>query len=213
MIELALTQGSHRFEWLSRRYDGSEFPCDIVLTSIPFRERIVLFAVSRDISEHQRAESEIRQLNASLEKRVAERTIELVQWNDQLKRAEEKLRRRGEQLEKHRDVLLGLAHADKSDFAKTLRQICTVSAAALDVARVSYWSVQEDGFAITCEVLHLRHTQSFYEQCKGIRLGFSDFPAYFETLANKRAIVADRAIEHPTTSCLTENYLKPRGGP
>jgi len=50
--------------------------------------------IATDITERKWAESEIRQLNTSLEKRVAERTIELVQSNDQLKRAEEELRRR-----------------------------------------------------------------------------------------------------------------------
>src|SRR5690606_6139128 len=29
MVRLALAQGSHRFEWMSRRYDGSELPLDV----------------------------------------------------------------------------------------------------------------------------------------------------------------------------------------
>ncbi|MBV9105605.1 MAG: PAS domain S-box protein, partial [Verrucomicrobia bacterium] len=106
IIQLVLTQGSHRFEWLVRRYDGSEFPLDVVLTMIPFRERTLIFAVSRKISKHKRLETE---LNASsLETRVAERTIELMQSNEQLKRAEEELRKRNDQVQKHRDVLLEL---------------------------------------------------------------------------------------------------------
>jgi PAS domain S-box-containing protein len=92
MVTLALTKGSHRFEWIALRLDGIELPLDILLTAIPFRDRTLLFGVSRDISEHKRAESEIRKVNATLETRVAERTIELVRSNDQLKRAAEQLR-------------------------------------------------------------------------------------------------------------------------
>jgi PAS domain S-box-containing protein len=211
IVQLTLTQGSHRFEWFSRRYDGSELPLDIVMTAIPFSEQTVLSLVYRDISKQVRAESEIRQLTASLEQRVAQRTSELLQANERLKRAEEELRKRSEQVQRHRDVLLALAHSDKSDFARALRVICSVSAAALDVARVSYWSLQENGAAVVCEVLHLRHTESFYEQCKSNRLSYSDCPAYFEALTTRRPIVADSALEHPATRGLAENYLKPLG--
>jgi PAS domain S-box-containing protein len=165
----------------------------------------------RTRDERRRAESEIRQLNASLEKRVAERTIELVRSNDQLKRAEEQLRKHGEQMQIHRDVLLELARSDKSDLEKALQKICSKSAATLAVARVSYWSLQENNSAIACEVLYLRNGDSYDEQFKGTRLSFSDCPAYFEALATKRPIVADRVLTHPATSGLAENYLKPFG--
>jgi PAS domain S-box-containing protein len=165
----------------------------------------------RTREERKRAESEIRQLNASLEKRVTERTIELVRSNDQLKRAEEQLRKRGEQVQIHRDVLLELARSDKSDLEKALQKICSQSAATLEVARVSYWSLQENNSAIACEVLYLCNAGGCDEQFKGTRLGFSDCPAYFEALATKRPIIADRVLRHPATSGLAENYLKPFG--
>jgi PAS domain S-box-containing protein len=165
----------------------------------------------RTREERKRAESEIRQLNASLEKRVAERTIELVRSNEHLKRAEEQLRKHGEQVQKHRDVLLELARSDKSDLEKALQEICSLSAATLEVARVSYWSLQENNSAIGCEVLYLRSADSCDQAFKGARLGFSDSPAYFEALANRRPIVADRVLTHPATSGLAENYLKPLG--
>ena len=161
--------------------------------------------------QRKRAESEIRQLNASLEKRVAERTIELVRSNDQLKRAEEQLRKRGEEVQIHRDVLLELARSDKSDLKKALHKICSLSATTLEVARVSYWSLQQNNSAIVCEVLYLRNAESCDEQFKGTRLGFSDCPAYFEALATTRPIVADRVLRHPATGSLAENYLKPLG--
>jgi PAS domain S-box-containing protein len=165
----------------------------------------------RTREERKRAESEIRQLNASLEKRVTERTIELERSNDQLKRAEEQLRKRGQQVQIHRDVLLELARSDKSDLEKALQKICSQSAATLEVARVSYWSLQENNSAIACEVLYLCNARSCDEQFKGTRLGFSECPAYFEALATKRPIIADRVLRHPATSGLAENYLKPFG--
>ena len=85
LIKVALDQGSLRFEWLVRRFDGTELPLDIVATAVPFDGRTLLSLGYRDMSTQKLAESEIRQLNASLEKRVAERTIEL-------SRSEEKFR-------------------------------------------------------------------------------------------------------------------------
>ena len=75
----------------------------------------------------------------------------------------------------------------------------------------SYWSLQENDSAIICEVLYLLATETFDEQFKGTRLGSSDCPAYFEVLATRRPIVADRVLKHPATRGLADNYLKPLG--
>ncbi len=165
----------------------------------------------RTREERERAEREVRQLNASLEKRVDERTIELLRSNEQLRRAEERLRRHGEEVEIHRDVLLELAHSDKSNFGKAIEKICSLSAATLDVARVSYWSLQENDSAIACELLYLRDAGGVDERFKGRRLAGLDCPAYFAALTSKRPVVADHVLTHSATFELAETYLKPLG--
>jgi PAS domain S-box-containing protein len=218
LTRLALAKGSHRFEWTTRRPDGSELPLDVVLTSLPSSERPLLLAISRDISAQKKAEQEILRLNEGLELRVAERTIELVQANEQLKteiaerRRQEKVqRKRSDQMERHRDVLLELAQSRKADFEQALETICSHAAATLEVARVSYWSLADNNSAIVCDLFHLRNEQGTGEKLKGARLAVSDCPAYFAGLATKRPIAADNVFIHPATSGLAESYLKPRG--
>lgn len=131
--------------------------------------------------------------------------------NTEHKRIEAALRQRSEQMQKHRDVLLRLARADKSDFNRALRTITALSAATLDVARVSYWSLQENDAALVCELLHLGPHAGVDEKFRGTRLKAADAPAYFTTLELKRPIVANNVLTHPATSGLGESYLKPLG--
>jgi PAS domain S-box-containing protein len=210
-ISLPLMSQGQAFGALALHTEGTDFFTGSAVEQYTDLANNLAFGVMalRAREERKRAESEILQLNASLEKRVAERTIELVKSNDQLKRAEAQLRKRGEQMQIHRDVLLELARSDKSDLEKTLQKICSLSATTLEVARVSYWSLQENNSAIICEVLYLRDAESCDEQFKDTRVGYSDCPAYFEALAAKRPIVADRVLTHPATSGLAEKYLKP----
>lgn len=131
--------------------------------------------------------------------------------NTEHKRIEKKLHERGEQIQKHRDVLLKLARADKSDFDKALRAITTLAASTLEAARVSYWSLRESDSALVCELLHLNSSQSFEETFIGTRLGVTDSPAYFSALELKRPIVASDVLTHPATVSLVEGYLNPLG--
>jgi PAS domain S-box-containing protein len=59
MIAAALERGSHRFEWLAKRRDGSEFSVEVLLTTIPFQERQILYVVWRDITRRKQAEREL----------------------------------------------------------------------------------------------------------------------------------------------------------
>lgn len=131
--------------------------------------------------------------------------------NTEHKRTEEKLRQRSQQMQKHRDVLLKLARADKSDFTQALASITAVAASTMDIARVSYWSLQENDSALVCELLHLGTTRNEDAQFKGARISAQESPTYFAALATKRPITANDVLTHPATSGLIESYLNPMG--
>ena len=115
-------------------------------------------------------------------------------------------------MQKYRDVLLEVAHSDKSNLARALQKICSLSAATLDVARVSYWSVAENDSAISCDVLYLRDSDGFDESFKGSRLGFAQYPAYFEELAAKRPIIANHVLGGFRRVSLIQQREKREGG-
>jgi PAS domain S-box-containing protein len=77
MIRLALSTGSHRFEWSARRIDGTVFPLEVALTPIQNGEHPLMATVCRDITQRKHVEGEMLELNHSLERRVNERTAEL----------------------------------------------------------------------------------------------------------------------------------------
>ena len=66
------------------REDGTRFPVEISFSPLQTEEGVVITSAIRDISERKKAEEQIRQLNASLEERVLERTEALMRSNEEL---------------------------------------------------------------------------------------------------------------------------------
>lgn len=66
MLLKAYEQGSHRFEWLHRRMDGSELPVEVMLTSIPMHERWIIHTAWRDLTDRKRVEEEKEKLAQNL---------------------------------------------------------------------------------------------------------------------------------------------------
>jgi PAS domain-containing protein len=203
-----------RFNLKVRRFDGTEVTLEVSAATVGSDGEPVIVLVSRlpdKRKEFERAledsEERFRRLNNSLENRVTERTLNLLQANDQLRRAEEKLRKRTEQVQKHRDALLELAQSDKSDLQRVLQNVCSLSAAALDVARVSYWSVKEKDAAICCEVLYRHNTKSFDWLSKGSLLRFDAYPAYFLVFACISAIFGSVVLYERDSFGLEYSFL------
>ncbi|HTL56695.1 MAG TPA: PAS domain S-box protein, partial [Candidatus Limnocylindrales bacterium] len=77
VIAIVEKKKGHHFEWLVRRLDGREIPVEVTSTEVVMSGQKLHVVISRDISERKKAEAELLELNHSLERRVAERTVEL----------------------------------------------------------------------------------------------------------------------------------------
>ncbi|MEZ4382405.1 MAG: PAS domain S-box protein [Nannocystaceae bacterium] len=60
-IDRAFAAGSHRFEWIHRRADGTDFPAEVLLSAFDFGGAEVLQATVRDITERKEAEEAVHE--------------------------------------------------------------------------------------------------------------------------------------------------------
>jgi PAS domain S-box-containing protein len=69
MIETAMRQGSHFFEWTHKRLGGDEFPATVLLTGLEIGGQAMLQATVRDITAQKRTEELREQYTLALEGR------------------------------------------------------------------------------------------------------------------------------------------------
>jgi PAS domain S-box-containing protein len=75
MIEKAVREGFHFFEWTHQRINGDEFLADVLLVKLEQKEKTVIQATVRDITEHKRTE---RQIHLQLERLTALKNIDQI---------------------------------------------------------------------------------------------------------------------------------------
>lgn len=87
-----------------------------------------------------------------------------------------------------------------------LKNILTLAAQKLKVARVSVWKLSLSGDSIACELLYDHEKKSFE---RNHILHKHDYPNYFAAATQKKLIDASDARQDPRTCEFTESYLKP----
>ncbi|NVN93519.1 MAG: PAS domain S-box protein, partial [Desulfuromonadales bacterium] len=92
--------GCVSFEAIHRRKDGTTFPVEVWISPIEFKEYEHRYCFVHDISRRKQAEESLRRAHEELELRVEQRTREITELNEKLKKeihertlAEEKLHR------------------------------------------------------------------------------------------------------------------------
>ncbi len=82
--DMSRAQLGSGIELTAMRSDGTRFPAEISFSPLQTEEGVLITSAIRDISDRRRAEEQIRELNADLERRVLNRTEELLRSNDEL---------------------------------------------------------------------------------------------------------------------------------
>ena len=93
MMQIAFERGFHRFEWIHRKADGTDFPVEVSLTPIVIHGKNILHCLWRDVTENKRLTEALKKSHENLENQVKERTEELVRSFQKLQAVDEELKR------------------------------------------------------------------------------------------------------------------------
>jgi len=143
LLRVALKQGNHRSQWTVRRSDGKEIPVELSIATIALEGENLLFFVLRDITPWKEAQNELLHAKADLEKRVRERTADLLAVNKRLlteirtrKKSEQETRRSREELRHLSERLQQIREEDRAHIAREMHDQLgqSLSALTIDIA-------------------------------------------------------------------------------
>jgi PAS domain S-box-containing protein len=154
LFRVALKQGNHRSEWTIRRSDGKEIPVELSIATIALEGKNLLFFALRDITPWKDAQNVLLHAKADLEKRVRERTSDLMASNKRLlaeiqirRKTEQELRRSREELRYLSEHLQQMREDDRAYIAREVHDQLgqSLSALTIDLACLKEKVPQEDG--------------------------------------------------------------------
>ncbi len=71
MDRIAREQGHHRFEWLHRKKDGTNFPVEVTLTPVVLSGKSAMLTVWHDLTEQKKGEKELQLLSTVVEESLS----------------------------------------------------------------------------------------------------------------------------------------------
>lgn len=87
-LDQYLTEGKNRFITPNRLANGTVRTVEIHATSISLHHREFIFAIIHDVTERQKAEARLKEMKDELERRVEQRTLELLETQQKYLHAE-----------------------------------------------------------------------------------------------------------------------------
>jgi PAS domain S-box-containing protein len=236
MNAIALRNGNARFEWVHRRFDGTEFDVEILLTAIPFPGKQILHVVWRDISDRKRAEAglqaserRLRRTSNALLELANRKTLASGDLNVAIREIVEVATRT---LETERasvwlyddfifsllDFGLGMRSGDPAEVADLISNPNKDlnSDPNYKIHELNELSNDPDNNANSQTINTTLVCLDLYEinsdrHSKGATIESVNFPAYFEALRTERIIAAHDAHTDPRTHEFSALYLTPLG--
>lgn len=136
--------------------------------------------------------------------REDERELEFM--THELEDTNKKLDQQAAHAKHYQESLIEWTKIDFEDLDLALKKGVKISSNAMDVERVSIWSLDNDQKEINCLVMYLRTEKNF---TSGAVLSRDDYPNYFNAISKGTILAIKNAQTHEATSEFTEGYLKP----